>query len=163
AVRLALGAPRTRVVRLMIVENLVLALTGAFLGVLLASYGIPLLASYAEALAAPRRVFFNLAVDRMVIGFAVLGGCGSAVVFCFVPALQSARVELVSVINQVSPRGTTRGRMRAGLVVAQVTVSVLLLVGSGLVTRSLDAVRHAYPGFDGSHVASVAIDLKQNG
>jgi len=163
AVRLALGAPRTRVVRLMIVENLVLALTGAFLGVLLASYGIPLLASYAEALAAPRRVFFNLAVDRMVIGFAVLGGCGSAVVFGFVPALQSSRVELVSVINQVSPRGTTRGRMRAGLVVAQVTVSVLLLVGSGLVTRSLDAVRHAYPGFDGRHVASVAIDLKQNG
>jgi putative ABC transport system permease protein len=163
AVRLALGATRTRIVRLLIVENLVLALPGAVLGVLLASYGIPVLVSYAENLVAPQRLFFNLAVDRLVIAFAVLVACGSALVFGFVPALQSSRVELASVINEVSPRGSTRGRLRAGLVVAQVAVSLLLLIGSGLVTRSLDAARHVYPGFDASRVASVELDLKQNG
>src|SRR6185295_15227797 len=68
AMRLALGATRTRVVRLLIVENLVLAVPGAILGVLLARRGIPVLVGYAEALAAPRRVFFNVEVDRFVVG-----------------------------------------------------------------------------------------------
>jgi putative ABC transport system permease protein len=164
AVRLALGATRTRIIRLLVVENLVLALPGAILGVMLASRGIPLLVGYAEALAAPRRVFFNIGVDRLVNGFAVLVACGSALVFGFVPALQSSRVDLVTVINQdASPRGAARGRLRAGLVVAQVAVSLLLLVGSGLVTRSLEAARRTNPGYDPSHATSVAVDVKQNG
>jgi predicted permease len=164
AVRLALGATRTRIVRLLIVENLVLALPGAILGVVLAANGIPVLVSYAESLAAPQRVFFNLGVDQLVIGFAVLVACGSALVFGFIPALQSSRVDLVSLINEdASPRGATRGRFRTGLVVAQVAVSLLLLVGSGLVTRSLDAARRTNPGFDAGHVSMVSVDVKQNG
>jgi macrolide transport system ATP-binding/permease protein len=164
AVRLALGATRTRIVRLLVVENLVLALPGAILGVVLASGGIPLLVGYAEALSAPRRVFFNVGVDRLVNGFAVLVACGSALVFGFVPALQSTRVDLMTVINQdASPRGATRGRLRAALVVAQVAVSLLLLVGSGLVTRSLEAARQTSPGYDPSHTTAIAVDVKQNG
>ena len=164
AVRLALGATRARIVRLLIVENLVLAVPGAILGVLLAQRGIPMLVGYAEALAAPDRLFFNIGVDRLVIAFAALVACGSALVFGFVPALQSSRVDLVSVINDdASPRGAARGRLRAGLVVAQVAVSLLLLVGAGLVTRSLEAARRAYPGFDRDHVTAIALDVKQNG
>jgi putative ABC transport system permease protein len=163
ALRLALGATRTRIVRLLVVENLVLALPGAALGVLLASRAIPVLVHYAEWLAAPQRLFFNVQVDRLVIGFAVLVACGSALVFGLVPALRSARVDLVAVMNDMSPRGAAGGRLRAGLVVAQVAVSLLLLVGAGLVTRSLDAARATNPGFDPRHVASVAVDLRQNG
>jgi predicted permease len=164
AMRQALGATRMRIVRLLIVENLVLALPGAFLGALLASYGIPILVSYAESLAAPERIFFNIDVDRLVIAFAMLMACGSALVFGFVPALQGSRVDLVAVINEdASPRGAARGRLRAALVVAQVAVSVLLLVGATLVTRSLDAARRANPGFDASQVTSITVDLKQNG
>jgi predicted permease len=164
AVRLALGATRTRIVRLLLVENLVLAVPGAFLGVLLARRGIPVFVGYAEQLAAPQRLFFNIGVDGLVIGFAALVACGSALVFGFVPALQSSRVDLVSVINEdASPRGATRGRLHAGLVVAQVAVSLLLLVGAGLVTRSLEAVRRANPGFDRDHVSSLEVDVKQNG
>ena len=119
AVRLALGAARTRIVRLLIVENLVLAIPGAILGVLLARRGIPLIVGYAEALAAPRRIFLNIGVDSLVIGFAVLVACGSALAFGFIPALQSSKVDLVTVINaDASPRGAARGRFRAGLVVA---------------------------------------------
>jgi macrolide transport system ATP-binding/permease protein len=163
AVRMALGASRTRIVRLLIVENLVLALPGALLGVLLAQRGIPVLVGYAEQLAAPERLFFNIGVDRLVIGFAALVACGSALVFGFVPALQSSRVDLVSVINEdAAPRGASRGRLRAGLVVAQVAVSLLLLVGAGLATRSVEAARNADPGFDASHLTAIAVDVKQN-
>ena len=164
AVRQALGATRTRIVRLLIVENLVLAAPGALLGVLLARQGIPVLVGYAERLAAPERVFFNVGVDGLVIGFAALVACASAFGFGFVPALQSTRVDLVSVINaDASPRGAARGRLRAGLVVAQVAVSLLLLVGAGLATRSVEAARSAYPGFDPSHVTAIALDVQQNG
>ncbi len=163
-VRLALGATRLRIVRLLILENLVLALPGAVLGVVLASRGIPVLVHYAERLAAPERVFFNASVDALVVGFSVLVACGSALVFGFVPALRSSRLELVSVINEdASARGGSRGRLRAGLLIAQVAVSVLLLVGAGLVTRSLDAARRAYPGFDARQVTMVAVDVRQNG
>jgi predicted permease len=163
-IRLALGASRTRIVRLLLIENLVLALPGALLGVLLAAHGIPVLVGYAEWLAAPQRVFFNVAVDSFVISFAVLMACVSVLAFGFVPALQSSRVDLVTVINaDASPRGAPRGRLRSGLAIAQVAVSLLLLVGSGLVTRSLDAARRANPGFDPKQVVALDVDVKQNG
>jgi predicted permease len=164
AVRLALGATRARVVRLLLVENVVLALPGAALGMLLAYRGLPFFIRYAEWLSAPQRLFFNVEVDALVIGFAAAAACGCALLFGFVPALQSSRVDLVSVINEdASPRGAARGRMRAGLVVAQVAVSLLLLVGAGLTSRSLDAARRLDPGFDATHVTAVAVDVRQNG
>jgi macrolide transport system ATP-binding/permease protein len=163
AVRLALGARRVRIVRLLVVENLVLAVPGAIFGALLARAGIPVLVDYAESLAAPQRIFFNVGIDGTVIGFALLIGCASALVFGFVPALQSSRVDLVSIINaDASPRGAARGRLRTGLVVAQVAVSLLLLVGAGLAARSVDAARRANPGFDVRHVSAIAINVKQN-
>jgi predicted permease len=162
AVRLALGATRTRVVRLLLIENLVLAVPGAVLGILLGRRWIPVLVGYIETLAAPQRVFFNIEVDSLVIAFSALVACGSALVFGFVPALQTSRIDLVSVINEdASPRGGVRGRLRAGLVVSQVAVSLLLLVGAGLAARSFEAAQQANPGFDASHVTSVAVDVKQ--
>jgi predicted permease len=164
AMRLALGASRARVVRLLVAESLVLAVPGAVLGVLLASWGIPVLVGYAEGLAAPQRVFFNVGVDRLVIVFAALIACGSAVAFGLVPALRGSKVDLATAINEdASPRGAARGRLRAALVVAQVAVSLLLLVGAGLATRSFEAARAADPGYDARRVASVALDLKEGG
>jgi macrolide transport system ATP-binding/permease protein len=164
AVRLAIGASRLRIIRLLIAENLVLAIPGAVLGVLLAQQGMPFLVEYAEWLASPQRLFLNLDVDRVTVAFGALAACGSALVFGFVPALQASRVELVSVINEdASPRGASRGRLRASLVVAQVAVSLFLLVAAGLVSRSFDAARRTNPGFDKEHVATVAVDLMQNG
>jgi predicted permease len=86
------------------------------------------------------------------------------VVSGFVPALQNSRIDLVTVINEdASPRGATRGRIRSALVVAQVAVSLLLLVGAGLTSRSVDAARRANPGFDAGQVASIGLDVEQNG
>jgi predicted lysophospholipase L1 biosynthesis ABC-type transport system permease subunit len=159
AIRLALGATRTRIVRLLIVENLVLAVPGAVLGVLLARRGIPLLVGYAESLAAPQRIFFNVGVDGLVIGFAALVACASALVFGFAPALQSSRVDLVSVINEdASPRGATRGRLRAVSWSRRWRVSPAPGRGAGLATRSVEAARRANPGSDTSHVTAIALD-----
>src|SRR5262249_10205576 len=150
--RLALGGTRARIVRLLFMENVLVAVPGAVLGVLFTSYVIPVLVAAAESMAVPQRLFFNVQLDAYVLVFAVLVGCGSASAFGFVPAMQSSRVDLVTVINEdASPRGAARGRLRAGLVVAQVAVSLLLLVGAGLTLRSVDAARLAYPGFDAGH------------
>jgi macrolide transport system ATP-binding/permease protein len=163
AVRLALGATRGRIMRLLVAENILLAVPAAIAGVVLARREIPVLVEYAERFAAPQRLFFNTDVDGFVVGFAVLVACGSALAFGLIPAVRSSRVDLVSVINEdASPRGASRGRLRALLVVAQVAVSLLLLVGSSLVTRSLDAARRTDPGFDAAHVTAIALDLKQN-
>ena len=164
AVRLALGATRARIVRLLVVENLVLAVPGAILGMVLASYGLPLLVRSAEAMAAPQRLFFNVPLDRSLMAFAAFVALGSALAFGFVPAVQSSRVDLVEAINEdASPRGASRGRLRAWLVVAQVAVSLILLVGAGLATRSVDAARRVYPGFDASHTTAIEIDVRSNG
>ena len=164
AVRLALGATRSRIVRLLVLENLVLATPGAALGLALSWRGIPPMITYAEWLAAPQRLYLNGDVDGLVIAFAAVVACGCVLVFGLVPALQSSRVNLVSVINgDASPRSAARGRMRSGLVVAQVAVSLLLLVGAGMTARSLDAARRANPGFERSHVTGLGVDTKQNG
>jgi predicted permease len=75
-----------------------------------------------------------------------------------------SRVNLVTVINEdASPRGAARGRMRTGLVVAQVAVSLTLLVGAGLVSRSVAEARRVDPGFDPKQVTAIALDVRQNG
>jgi macrolide transport system ATP-binding/permease protein len=164
AVRLALGATRRRIVRLLVLENLVLAAPGAVLGVLLAWRGIPPLISYAEWLAAPQRLYFNIEGGGLVIAYSALVAVVSALVFGLVPALQSTRVDLVSVINEdASPRGAARGRLRGVLVVAQVAVSLLLLVGAGLAMRTAEAARTADPGFDPTQLTSIELDVRQNG
>src|SRR4029078_2063234 len=102
-------------------------------------------------------------VVSLEIAVALIVSVVRALVFGFVPALQSSRVDLVSVINEdASPRGASRGQLRAALVVAEVAVSLLLLVGAGLTARSVDAARRAYPGYDPNHVTAVDLDVKQN-
>ncbi len=163
ALRLALGASRARIVRLLLVENLVLAIPGAIIGVALAVRAVPVLVGYAEAMAAPQRLFFNMQTDGLLIGFAALVAVMSALVFGFAPALRSSRIDLVSVMKEDGPRGSTRGGLRSGLVVAQVAVSLLLLVGAGLVTRSLEAAQRTDRGYAEDAVTAITLELKANG
>lgn len=163
AVRLALGASRRRILRLLLVENLLLAIPGALAGVLLASALLPWLFEGAAA-AAPSRVNIDTSPDALVMSFALLLSVASAIAFGFVPALGSARVKLVTVMNEVSPsRAGARTRLRSLLVVTQVAVSVVLLAGAGLVLRSLQAARMANVGFEASGVTSVTLDLQPSG
>ena len=106
--RLALGATRTRIVRLLLVENLVLAVPGAICGLALVWLGLPLFWASTSA-AAPGRLFLDLSIDRLVIGFSVLAACVSALVFGFMPAFRGSRIDLVS----VHERGPVAARRRA--------------------------------------------------
>jgi predicted permease len=103
-------------------------------------------------------------VDWMVVAFAVGLSCLSALVFGFVPALQTSRVELAAVMKEDTPgRSGTRARLRSALVVAQVAVSLVLLVGAGLVFRGLETARGTDAGFDSRAVGSIAVDLQPAG
>ena len=163
AVRLALGAGRGRILRLLIIENVVLAVPAVALGLLIAERALPLMWG-AAASAAPARLFLNLSVDGIVVGFAVLISCASVLVFGLMPALRSSRPDLVRVLTDAAtPRAAVRSRLRAVLVVAQVAVSLLLLVAAGLVARSLDAARHANAGFDPQDTVSLTLDVLPSG
>jgi predicted permease len=142
----------------------VLILPGTVLGVLVAQRAVRAFMDYLNVLAAPQRVFFNVDLDAVTTAFAALIAALCALVFGFVPARQTSRVDLVPVINQdVSSRGAPRGRLRTGLVTAQVAVSMVLLIGAGLVMRSIEAAARVHPGFEASHVARVRLDLQQHG
>jgi predicted permease len=163
AVRVALGAGRARILRLLFVENLVLALPGAVMGVILSAVTLPLLWSGIST-SAPMRVRLDTSVDVMVLTFAVGLSCLSALVFGFVPALRTSRVEVAATMKEDSPsRAGTRSRLRGALVVAQVAVALVLLVGAGLVFRGLDAARGTDSGFDPNGVGSVTVDLQAGG
>jgi predicted permease len=162
AVRLALGASRGRLLRLLLVENLVLAVPGALGGVVLAAVVMPFIALSGSG-SAPGSVYLDTSVDAYVLAFALILSGVCAVVFGLVPALTTSRVEIVTLMNDISPRMAARGRLRAMLVVSQVAVSVILLVGAGLVLRSYSAARHADGGFDSRQVTSTAIDLQTSG
>jgi predicted permease len=164
AARLALGASRGRILRLLLVESLVLAVPGAALGLLTSRAIGRLLRDGNLSSAAPIPVSLNTSADWTFVAFALVLSCASSLVFGFVPALRASKVDLAGVMkDDLSPRGGSRGRMRSALVVAQVAVSLLLLVGAGLVVRSLEAARTANVGFDERHVTAVTVDLRSSG
>ena len=164
AARLALGASRGRILRLLFVESAVLALPGAACG-LLTARGISALLNDGSANAASQvPISLNTSADWTVVAFAVLLSCASSLIFGFVPALRTSKVDLAGVMkDDLSPRGGSRGRVRSLLVAAQVAVSLLLLVGAALVMRSLDAARTANVGFDEQHVAVALVELNSSG
>ena len=164
AARLALGAPRSRIVRSLVLETLVLVVPGTLFGVLLAQRTARFFVAYLETLAAPQRLFLNSDVDAVTVSFAALVAVLGAIVVGLFPALQTSRVDLVAALNQDnSARGVARGHLRAGLVMVQVAVSLVLLVSSGLVYRSFREVSRIDAGYDDSQVMVFPIDLRQSG
>jgi len=164
AARVALGASRGRILRWLFVENLVLSLPGAALG-MLAARGINLLLRDSTLQSAsPIPTGLDVSLDWTAVAFALVLACASSLVFGFIPALRSSRVDLAGIMkDDLSPRGGSRGRLRNVLVVSQVAISLLLLVGAGLVIRSLESARTADAGFDPRNVASVSVDLRPSG
>jgi predicted permease len=164
AARVALGASRGRIMRLLLAESLVLSLPGAVLGLATSRVlGLLLRNSSATILGGPRP-FIDASPDGTVVAFALAVSCGASLVFGLMPALRSSRVNLAGIMkDDLSPRGGSRGRLRDALVVAQVAVSLLLLVGTGLVVRSMRAAQTSDTGFDARNVASVSLDVKPSG
>jgi putative ABC transport system permease protein len=147
AIRLSIGAGRGQVVRQLMIESLLLSLAGGALGVALATWGVGALHSLAPA-DLPR--LGEIAVDGRVLAFTLLTSIASAMLFGLVPALTVSRTALTPSLKEGDRGGESRrqSRTRAVLVSAQVTLSVVLLIGAGLLIRSFDLLGRVNPGFD---------------
>jgi putative ABC transport system permease protein len=147
AVRLAIGASRGRIVRQLLTEGLVMAAVGATLGVVLAFWGLEgLLAT------APRQIreLADVGLSAPVLGFSICLTVLTTLLFALVPALRASRVDLASGLKEGS-RGTGgmgATRLRSFLVAAQVAISLVLLVGAGLMLRSFARLLDVSPGFE---------------
>ncbi len=166
AIRLALGASRSRIARLHIIEGLLVSLPGALVGGLLADWG-----SKALAASAPSTLPFPMeraasVLDLRVLGFTAVVAILAGVVSSLAPALKFSRSDLLAVMKGESRALNVFSRrvsLQNSLVVMQIATSVVLLVGAGLLIRTLWAASNVKLGFDPDHTIIVAIDPGRQG
>jgi len=158
ALRAATGAGRGRLVRQLLTENVVLSLVGCGCGLLLAFWGTRLF-----ALIVPTGfpdLLRDVHVDLRVLTFALVVSISSSLVFGLLPALRASRVDLNDVLKEGGRGGSgTRQRGRAALLVAEVGLSMVLLVGAGLMMRAFVHEQKELPGFDTRNVLTADILL----
>ncbi|HKF54988.1 MAG TPA: ABC transporter permease [Blastocatellia bacterium] len=157
AVRAALGASRLRVLRQLLTESVVLAAAAATLAFGLARLGVPLILAISRD-AIPRAAEIHL--DLKVLAFTVAVALLTAVLFGLAPAWQASRPDVQSVLKETS-RGATgrRAALRHALVVAEISLTLVLLVGAGLLLRSFYRLQQVNSGFSHERVLSFWLDL----
>ncbi|MEO8372891.1 MAG: ABC transporter permease, partial [Candidatus Solibacter sp.] len=160
AVRAALGASRKQLVQQLLVESVVLAAAGAAAGILIAAWGVEWLVKADAGANLPG--FQPIRVDLAVLGFTVLVSLFTGVLFGLVPALEASRPNLIGVLRD-SGWGTTGGahrrRLRSLLVAGQMGLSIVLLIGAGLLLESFRRVSNVNLGFDTDHTLTARIAL----
>ena len=158
AVRTALGAGPSRLIRQLLTESVLLALIGAVGGLLLAAWGTSLLV---QALPAGTPRLDQVRLDGLVLGFTLIIATLTGIVFGLAPALRVARPELARELTDAArgSAGPQRRRLGAALIVGEIAVALVLLVSAGLLLRSFAAVTSVDPGFDAEHVTAVRIAL----
>jgi predicted permease len=164
AMRLALGASRGRLVRQLLAESVVLSLLGGTAGLLVSFWTADVLLRADPDGNAVRA--FSAEPDLRVAGFAFALSVLTGVVFGLVPAFQSTRPDVFPTLKSESGSvvgGTRPFRFRRGLVIAQVALSLLLLVGAGLFARSLHNLMTLDPGFEKGRLLTFGVDPSLNG
>jgi predicted permease len=156
ATRLALGIDRARLIRQLLVENVILALLGGLGGTFAARWGVELL----RHLDPPTgiRLVFDFTLDAGVLAFAFLVAVLSGLAFGLLPALQASRTDLVTALKEGAVQAGGRARLRSLLVIGQVAASTLLLITAALFLRALQHAGAQQPGFDPQGVETVTLD-----
>jgi len=159
ALRAGLGASRWRIARQLLTESVLLSLIGGTLGVLVAYWGTKgLVALSPPALMDLKRISVNLPVLGFTLGLSVLTG----IIFGLVPALEATRFDLQDALKEGGKNvgGSARtGYLRNAFVVTQVALALVLLVGAGLLVKSLERLQSVDPGFNADRVLTVPVSL----
>jgi predicted permease len=157
AIRAALGGTRTRLMRLLLTESIMLALLGGVGGAWVGDWLSGLLSQINLGTTLP--VILDFSFDWRVFAYAGAAALLTGILVGIVPALRASRANLMDVLNS-SGRSVAVGRhrFRSALVISQVAGSLVLLIMAGLFTRSLGKARNINLGFDPSHVANVSFD-----
>jgi putative ABC transport system permease protein len=159
AIRTAMGASRWRIVRQLVTESLLLSLAGGALGLLIALWGVDLLVASIPS-DMPR--VSEIGLDRRVLAFTAVISMLTGFLFGLVPALQVSKPDLNEGLKEGgrgSTEGARRNRVRGALVVLEVALSLVLLVGAGLLMRSFVELREVKAGFDPSGVLTASVSL----
>jgi putative ABC transport system permease protein len=164
ALRLAIGAGRSRVVRQLLTESALLGAIGAALGLIVATWGAPLVLRLVTQGGTP--IDLDVAPDGRVLFFTAAIAMGASLAAGVFPALRTARADLTPAF-QANPRSlsVTRESTRwgQGLIAAQVALSLLLVAGASLLVVTLRNIRGIHPGFDAGHVVLVGVDPSRVG
>jgi len=158
ALRTALGARRHHLLRQLLTESMLLAIVAGGIGVLLATWGTSALVALSpESLPRAREIGF----DWRVLTFTGVVALTTGIVFGLVPAIWGPRVDLSDALKEGGSRGSTGrgGRLRKMLVVTEVALSLVLLVGAGLMLRSFSSLRSVNPGFRTDHALTLRVSL----
>jgi predicted permease len=159
AVRQALGASRTRLIRQLLTECVLLSTAGAVVAIFFARWGSALLVRYIST--GRERVFLDLSLDSCVLGFTAAIAVLTAILFGVLPAFRSTRLPLISAMKsraETEPHG--RFRLRKWIIASQVALSLVLLVSAGLLLRSFNKLTTLDLGFDRHNVLLVGVDLE---
>jgi putative ABC transport system permease protein len=160
AIRIALGSGRARLMRQLLTESIVLSLTGAALGILFAQWGARLLVGFLSL--GDNKVFLDLSIDLRVLAFTAGVSIFTALLFGFAPAWKGTAVNPQSAMKSNS-RGIIEGSrfgLGKALVVVQVALSLVLVVGAGLMVSTFVKLRTLDAGFEREHVLLVKVDLR---
>jgi predicted permease len=164
ALRLALGAGRARVVRQLLTESVMLAAAGGILGIVFASWGVHAIVSFVST-NQPRPLAFATGIDLRVLGFTVAVSFFTGILFGLAPAFRGARVDLTPALKEGSGaatgfahRGGRHFSIGNALVVTQVALAIVVLVGAGLLVRTLQNLRSIDVGFDSHNLVLFGIN-----
>ncbi|HYX54113.1 MAG TPA: ABC transporter permease [Candidatus Limnocylindrales bacterium] len=162
AVRTAIGASRWRVIRMVLTESLLLSISGAVLGLLLAWNSIPALL-HLGGTSIP--TFGVVHIDTQVLAFTVVLAVFAGLLFGLAPAMHMAGLDLRSALNQTDRGAVGLGvlRARGALVVSEVALAMLLLVGAGLLIRSFARLTNVGPGFSTDHILIADMPVSPGG
>jgi putative ABC transport system permease protein len=159
AIRVALGASRGRVLRQLLAESVLLAVIGGAMGVLLASCGIRLLIGLGPA-GIPQGNLVT--IDSVVLVYSLVLSLVTGILFGLAPALQSAPARLSESLKEggkISASSSSGGRLRNLLTISEVALSVILLIGAGLLIRSFVRLLQVNPGFETQNILTVRFTL----